>query len=56
MLTVFWGLESDFGAITGKLPLIRSLATLAYDCRRSEFFREELVNALRIVQRGDQTV
>jgi lytic murein transglycosylase len=56
VLTAFWGLESDFGAITGNFRLIRSLATLAYDCRRSEFFREELVNALRIVQRGDQTV
>jgi lytic murein transglycosylase len=56
VLTAFWGLESDFGAVTGKFRLIRSLATLAYDCRRSEFFREELVNALRIVQRGDQTV
>jgi lytic murein transglycosylase len=55
VLTSFWGLESDFGAITGNFRLIRSLATLAYDCRRSEFFREELVNALRIVQRGDQT-
>jgi lytic murein transglycosylase len=56
VLTSFWGLESDFGAITGNFRLIRSLATLAYDCRRSEFFREELINALRIVQRGDQTV
>ncbi len=56
VLTSFWGLESDFGAITGNFRLIRSLATLAYDCRRSEFFREELVNALRIVQRGDQTI
>jgi lytic murein transglycosylase len=55
VLTSFWGLESDFGAITGNFRLIRSLATLAYDCRRSEFFREELINALRIVQRGDQT-
>ena len=56
VLAAFWGLESDFGAVTGNFRLIRSLATLAYDCRRSEFFREELVNALRIVQRGDQTV
>ena len=36
----FWGLESDFGAITGNFRLIRSLATLAYDCRRSDFFRD----------------
>ncbi len=46
-------LETDFGANIGKFPTIRSLATLAYDCRRSETFRAELMDALRIVQRGD---
>jgi lytic murein transglycosylase len=56
VLTSFWGLESDFGAITGNFRLIKSLATLAYDCRRSAFFRAELIDALRIVQRGDQTI
>jgi lytic murein transglycosylase len=56
VLTAFWGLESDFGAVTGNFRLIRSLATLAYDCRRSDFFRGELFDALRIVQRGDQTI
>jgi lytic murein transglycosylase len=56
VLTAFWGLESDFGAVTGNFRLIRSLATLAYDCRRSDFFRDELFDALRIVQRGDQTI
>jgi len=48
-----WGLETDFGANIGKFPTIRSLATLAYDCRRSETFRAELMDALRIVERGD---
>ena len=53
ILVAIWGLETDFGANTGQFPTIRSLATLAYDCRRSEMFRAELMDALRIVERGD---
>src|SRR6516164_8574631 len=53
VLVAIWGLETDFGVNTGKFPTIRSLATLAYDCRRAEQFRSELMEALRIVQRGD---
>jgi lytic murein transglycosylase len=53
VLVAIWGLETDFGVNTGKFATIRSLATLAYDCRRSEQFRGELMDALRIVQRGD---
>jgi lytic murein transglycosylase len=53
VLVAIWGLETDFGANTGKFPTLRSLATLAYDCRRAEQFRGELMDALRIVQRGD---
>src|SRR5689334_2548560 len=53
VLVAIWGLETDFGVNTGKFQTIRSLATLAYDCRRSEMFRGELLDALRIVQRGD---
>jgi lytic murein transglycosylase len=49
----FWALETDFGGNNGKLPVLRSLATLAYDCRRSEMFTEELMSALRVIQRGD---
>jgi lytic murein transglycosylase len=56
VITAFWGLESDFGAIFGKFKILPSLATLAYDCRRGEQFRPELMDALRIVQRGDQRV
>jgi lytic murein transglycosylase len=56
VLTAFWGLESDFGANTGKFSILRSLTTLAYDCRRSDFFRTQLLDALRIVQRDDQRV
>jgi lytic murein transglycosylase len=56
VITAAWGLESDFGAIFGKFKILPSLATLAYDCRRGEQFRPELIDALRIVQRGDQRV
>lgn len=56
VLTAFWGLESDFGANFGKFSILRSLTTLAYDCRRADFFRAQLLDALRIVQRGDQRV
>jgi lytic murein transglycosylase len=53
VLVAIWGLETDFGVNTGKFQTIRSLATLAYDCRRAESFRAELMDALRIVERGD---
>ena len=53
MITAFWGLESDFGAGQGKDQAIKSLATLAYDCRRSEMFRGHLFDALRLIERGD---
>jgi lytic murein transglycosylase len=53
VLVAIWGLETDFGVNTGKFQTIRSLATLAYDCRRADEFRAELFDALRIVERGD---
>jgi lytic murein transglycosylase len=53
VLTAFWALESDFGVGMGKLSVLRSLATLAYDCRRGELFRVELIEALRIIDKGD---
>ncbi|WP_257164953.1 lytic transglycosylase domain-containing protein [Bradyrhizobium sp. SRS-191] len=53
VLVAIWGLETDFGVNVGKFPTIRALATLAYDCRRAEQFRGELLEALRIVDRGD---
>ncbi len=55
VITAFWALESDFGAGVGNKPVLRSLATLAYDCRRGEMFREELHAALKIIDRGDLT-
>jgi lytic murein transglycosylase len=56
VLTAFWGLESDFGSNFGKFNVLHALTTLAYDCRRGDFFRTQLIDALRIVQRGDQRV
>ncbi|KPL53983.1 lytic transglycosylase [Prosthecomicrobium hirschii] len=55
VLVAFWGLETDFGSDKGKYPIFTSLATLAYDCRRPDFFRPELIDALRIVEKGDLT-
>ncbi len=55
VITAFWGLESDFGSNMGKDHSIRSLATLAYDCRRSEMFRGHLFDSLRLIERGDLT-
>ena len=49
----FWGLETDFGANIGKDHILGALATLAYDCRRPDMFREQLLAALRIIDRGD---
>jgi lytic murein transglycosylase len=57
ILIAIWGLETSYGAdSSGKYSILRSLATLAYDCRRTEFFTGHLMDALRIVQRGDLTV
>jgi lytic murein transglycosylase len=55
VLVAIWGLETGFGADNGKFQIFRSLATLAYDCRRSERFQAELIDALKIVQRGDMS-
>jgi len=54
-IAAFWALESGFGTDIGKFEVVRSLATLAYDCRRSDRFRKELHAALKIVERGDLT-
>ena len=57
ILIAIWGLETNYGAdSSGKFSIIRSVATLAYDCRRSEFFTGHLLDALRIVERGDLTL
>jgi lytic murein transglycosylase len=53
VIVAIWGLETDFGVNNGKFQTVRSLATLAYDCRRADEFRSELLDALRIIDRGD---
>jgi lytic murein transglycosylase len=53
VITGFWGLESDFGANMGNYQAIKSLTSLAYDCRRAEMFRGHLFDAVRLIERGD---
>jgi len=55
ILLSIWALETNYGGFSGNMSVVRSLATLAYDCRRSKFFTNELVAALKIIQRGDMT-
>ncbi len=53
ILMAIWAMETDFGAVTGNKSVVRSAATLAYDCRRTDMFQENLMAALRILERGD---
>jgi lytic murein transglycosylase len=53
VISSFWGLETDFGANIGDGPTLISLATLAYDCRRPQLFHDQLIAALKIIDRGD---
>ena len=55
VILAIWGLETNYGGYIGNMPVLQSLATLAYDCRRSKFFTNELVAALIIVQRRDMS-
>lgn len=55
VIAAFWGLESDFGVNMGNLPTLKSLVSLAYDCRRSAMFVNETIAALKIIDRGDLT-
>ncbi len=51
-LVAFWGLESNFGKYTGTFPVVGALVTLAHDRRRAKFFREQLLSALELMDRG----
>ncbi len=53
VIVSFWALESDFGANMGKYHSLSAIASLAYDCRRSDRFRSQLFDALRLIDRGD---
>ena len=51
-LAAFWAIESNFGSATGGFSVLQALATLAYDPRRAQFFRDQLITALRILDAG----
>ena len=51
-IVALWGIETDFGRVTGGFKVIPALATLAHDGRRSAYFRKELLNALQILHEG----
>lgn len=53
IVLAFWGVESDFGASAGSLPTVRALASLAYVRHRGTLFRDELLAALQILEKGD---
>ena len=51
-VVAIWGIETQYGRITGRTPIFRALATLAWEPRRADYFRNELYNALMMVDRG----
>jgi lytic murein transglycosylase len=53
VIVAFWALESDFGANMGNYHSLSSIASLAYDCRRADRFRGQLLDGLRLIERGD---
>jgi lytic murein transglycosylase len=53
VVVAIWGLETDYGVVHGKRSVVRSVATLAFDCRRTDRFHGELTSALRIIDKGD---
>ena len=55
MTIVLWGLETDFGTNMGKHEALRALATLSFDCRRTDMFQNELTEALTLIEKGDLT-
>ncbi|GAA0782389.1 lytic murein transglycosylase [Roseibium denhamense] len=53
VITAFWALETDYGAVQGDFNTVNALASLAHDCRRPELFRPQLIAAIEMVQHGD---
>ena len=51
-LIAIWGMESGFGSQRGNQNMLSSIATLAYDCRRPEYFTDQLYSALQLIDRG----
>nr|WP_246245763.1 lytic transglycosylase domain-containing protein [Mesorhizobium zhangyense] len=54
-LIAIWGMETGFGSFTGNQNTLSAVATLAYDCRRTEYFTDQLYAALKLVQNGTLT-
>jgi len=53
VITAFWALETDFGAVQGDFNTLNALVTLAHDCRRPELFRPQIFSALELYKHGD---
>lgn len=53
VITAFWAMETDFGAVQGDFNTRNALVTLSHDCRRPEMFRPQLIAAIEMVQHGD---
>ena len=53
VITAFWAMETDFGAVQGNFNTLNSLASLAFDCRRPELFQPEFIAAMQLIDRGD---
>ncbi len=53
VISAFWALETDFGAVQGDFDTLNSLVTLAHDCRRPQIFRPQIVPLLKLIDRGD---
>ena len=51
-LLAIWGMETGFGGVSGHQDMLSAVATLAYDCRRSEYFTDQLDAALTLIDRG----
>jgi membrane-bound lytic murein transglycosylase B len=51
-IVALWGIETDFGRVSGGFPVIDALVTLSYDGRRGKYFSKELINALKIIDEG----
>ena len=53
VITAFWAMETDLGAVQGNFNTLNSLASLAFDCRRPDLFQPELIAAMQLIERGD---
>lgn len=53
VITAFWGLETDYGAVQGDFNTMNALVTMAHDCRRPELFRPQLIAAIKMAAHGD---